>query len=65
MVIKVIEIMASSPNSWEEAAQNALAEAAKTIRGIKSIYVRETSATVEDGKIAQYRVNCKISFEVQ
>lgn len=65
MVIKVIEIMASSPNSWEEAAQNALAEAAKTIRGIKSIYVRETSATVEDGKISQYRVNCKISFEVQ
>lgn len=65
MVIKVIEIMASSPNSWEEAAQNALAEAAKTIRGIKSIYVRETSATVKDGKIAEYRVNCKISFEVQ
>ena len=65
MVIKVIEIMASSPNTWEEAAQNALAEAAKTIRGIKSIYIRETSATVKDGKIAEYRVNCKISFEVQ
>ena len=65
MVIKVIEIMASSSKSWEDAAQNALNEASKSLRGIKSIYIHETSATVEDGKIAQYRVNCKISFEVQ
>ncbi|GHB64644.1 dodecin family protein [Persicitalea jodogahamensis] len=65
MVIKVIEILASSPDGWEAAAQVALDEAAKSVRGIKSIYVNEMSATVEDNKIKNYRVNAKISFEVQ
>ncbi len=65
MVIKVIEIMASSTKSWEDAAQIALNEASKSVRGIKSIYMNEMSAIVEDGKIAHYRVNTKISFEVQ
>ncbi len=65
MVIKVIEVMASSPDGWEAAAQVALDEASKSVRGIKSIYVNEMSATVEDNKIKNYRVNAKISFEVQ
>jgi len=64
MVIKVIEIMASSPDGWEAAAQVALAEASKSIRNIKSIYVNEMSATVDNNKITYYRVNTKISFEV-
>ena len=57
MVIKVIEIMASSPDSWEAAAQVALDEASKSVRGIKSIYVNEMSATVDNNKITNYRVN--------
>ncbi|WP_373516034.1 dodecin family protein [Persicitalea sp.] len=65
MVIKVIEIMASSEKSWEDAAQNAVNEASKSIRGIKSVYMNEMSATVVDGKMANFRANCKISFEVK
>ena len=63
-ILKVIEILASSPNSWEEAAANAVSEATKTVRGIKSVYIQEQSATVEDGKIKEYRCNCKITFSV-
>lgn len=65
MVIKVIEVMANSPNSWEEAAQNAVTEASNSVRGIKSVYIKDQSAEVSDGKITEYRVTCKISFAVQ
>lgn len=60
--LKVIEVLAQSDKSWEDAAQNAVSEAAKTVRGIKSIYIKEMEANVEDGKILQYRINGKISF---
>ena len=61
-MLKVLEVLAQSDKSWEDAAQNAVTEAGKTVRGIKSIYIKELEATVEGGKIAQYRVNAKISF---
>ena len=60
--LKVIEVLAQSDKSWEDAAQNAVDEAAKTVRGIKSIYIKEMEANVEDGKISQYRIDGKISF---
>jgi flavin-binding protein dodecin len=63
-VAKVIELLAQSEESWEDAAQQALEEASKTIRNIEHIYVRELQAVVEDGKIAQYRLNCKVTFLV-
>ncbi len=63
-VLKVIEIMANSSESWEDAAQNAVAQAAKSVNKIRSVYVSEQSATVDNGKIAEYRVNVKITFEV-
>lgn len=61
-MLKVIEVLAQSDKSWEDAAANALKQAAETVRGIKSIYVKEMEASVEDGKIVQYRVNAKITF---
>lgn len=61
-MLKVLEVLAQSNKSWEDAAQNAVTEAAKSVRGIKSIYIKEMEATVEDGKLSQYRVNAKISF---
>ena len=61
-VVKVIEILAQSNKSWEDAAQSALAEVTKTVRGVQSIYIKELQATVENGRIAQYRINAKISF---
>ncbi|MBL7984559.1 MAG: dodecin domain-containing protein [Flavobacteriales bacterium] len=64
-ILKVIEILASSKNSWEEAAGNAVKEASRTVRGIRSVYVQEQSAVVEKGKITEYRVNCKISFSIE
>jgi flavin-binding protein dodecin len=64
-VLKVIEILANSDKSWEEAAKNALAEAAKSVKNIRSIYIHEQSATVKDNKIDNYRVNVKITFEVR
>ena len=64
-VVKIIELVGSSPNSWEEAARNALAEAAKTIRGIKSIYVKRCNAKIEKDKIIEYRAVVKIAFVVQ
>lgn len=61
-MLKVIEVLAQSDKSWEDAATNAVKQAAETVRGIKSIYVKEMEASVEDGKIVQYRVNAKITF---
>ncbi|MCK4866971.1 MAG: dodecin domain-containing protein [Alphaproteobacteria bacterium] len=61
-MLKVIEVLAQSDKSWEDAAANAVKQAAETVRGIKSIYVKEMEASVEDGKIVQYRVNAKITF---
>jgi len=61
-MLKVIEVLAQSDKSWEDAAQNAIDQAAETVRDIKSIYIKEMEATVENGKVTQYRVNAKISF---
>lgn len=61
-ILKVVEILAESSKSWEDAAQQAVAHAGKTIRNIKSIYVKEMEASVEDGKILKFRINAKISF---
>ncbi|MEZ4996552.1 MAG: dodecin family protein [Bacteroidales bacterium] len=63
-VLKVIEILASSPVSWEDATANAVKTAAKTVKEIRSVYVQEQSAVVAKNKITEYRVNVKISFEV-
>ncbi|RIV73834.1 dodecin family protein [Flagellimonas aequoris] len=64
-VLKVIEVLANSDKSWEDAAKNALEQATKSVKNIRSIYINEQSATVKDGKIDDYRVNVKITFEVQ
>ncbi|PIB27300.1 MULTISPECIES: dodecin family protein [Maribacter] len=64
-VLKVIEVLANSDKSWEDAAKNAVAQAAKSVKNIRSVYINEQSATVEDGQMVNYRVNVKITFEVQ
>ena len=62
--IKVIGIMANSTKSWEDAAQQAVTHAAKTLHKIKSIYIKDHSAEVQDGKITEYRITAKLSFEL-
>ncbi|AKA35568.1 MAG: dodecin domain-containing protein [Muricauda sp.] len=64
-VLKVIEVLANSDESWEDAAKKAVAQAAKSVKNIRSVYINEQSATVKDGKIDNYRVNVKITFEVK
>jgi dodecin len=64
-VLKVIEVLANSNKGWEDAAKNAVAHASKTVKHIKSVYIKEQSATVTNGEISQYRVNAKISFEIE
>jgi dodecin len=63
-VVKVIELLAESEVSWEKATQEAITEAAKTVRNIKTVYVESMQAIVQDNKIVQYRVNAKVSFVI-
>jgi flavin-binding protein dodecin len=63
-ILKVIEVLANSSKGWEDAANNAVIHASKSVRNIKSVYIAEQSAQVTDGKISDYRVNVKITFEV-
>ena len=64
-ILKVVEVLAQSAKSWEDAAQQAVQEAAKTVRGTKTIYIQEMEATVDNDRITYYHVNAKISFELE
>jgi flavin-binding protein dodecin len=64
-IVKVIELMSESPKSWEEASQNVVKEAAKTLRNIRSVYIKEFTVAVENDKVASYRVNAKVTFEME
>lgn len=63
-IVKVIEIIASSEKSIEDAIQNGVSEVSKTVHNIDSVYVKDIKAHVKDGKISSYGVICKISFRV-
>ena len=63
-VLKVIEIMASSPKSWEDATIIAVKTAVETLKGIRSVYIHHMNALVKNNKITEFRVNAKITFEV-
>lgn len=64
-VLKVIEIMADSPVSWEDATRNAVKKASSSVKGIKSVWIKEQSCSVnKKGKITSFRVTTKITFEV-
>ena len=64
-VIKVVELMSESEESWEDAAREVVTRAAQTLRNIRSVYVKEFEAVVEDGEITRYRVNCKVTFTLE
>ena len=64
-VLKVIEVLANSEESWEDATKKAVAQAAKSVKNIRSVYINEQSAAVTNGALTEYRVNVKITFEVQ
>ncbi len=64
-ILKVIEVLANSNTSWEEATQNAVKHASKSVKHIRSVYVQEQSAIVDGDNVTEYRVNVKITFEVK
>ena len=63
--IKVIEVIGVSPDSFEDAANQAVAKAAESIRGITGIEVTGFSAEVRDGRISQYKATLKLAFTVR
>ncbi len=63
-VLKVVEILGNSTKSWEDAVQQVVNEASKTIKNIKSVYVQDMQAMVRDNKIVEYRVNAKVTFGI-
>ena len=63
-ILKVIEVLAESTKSWEDAARIAITEAGKTVKNIKSAYVQEQSVVIDKNKITKFRVNLKVSFAV-
>lgn len=64
-VLKVIEILGNSDKSFEDAVQNIITEASKTVKSIKSVYIQDMQVRVKDNKIAEYRVNGKVTFGIE
>ena len=64
-VLKVIEVLSSSEQSWEDATRKAVKHASKSLKNIRSVYVQDQSASVKDNEVAEFRVNLKITFEIE
>ena len=64
-VIIIREMVGTSPQSWSDAARQAVATASKTVRNIVQLEVVKSSAEVRDGEIVEYRVEVKIGFEYE
>lgn len=64
-IVKVIEVIAHSEVSFDDAVKQAVVEASKSVRNIDSVYVKDMKCHVNDGKIATYGVICKVSFRVE
>jgi len=64
-ILKVIEVLANSEKSWEDATKKAVAQASKSIKNIRSVYLQDQSASVDNGEVTDFRVNVKITFEVK
>ena len=63
-VIKVVELLSNSKKSWEDATTQAVKRASKSIQNIRSANVHNLSVTVKNGKVSEYRVSLKVTFEV-
>lgn len=65
MIVKVIEVVAESTKSWEDAAQNAVADASKSVKNITGVDVIGFKGEVKDGNILKYKAHCKLAFVVE
>ncbi len=64
-VYKIIELVGTSPKSWEEAVQNVVNMASKTVRDLRIAEVSELDVRLENGKIAEYRAKVRLSFKYE
>ncbi|MGH9869055.1 MAG: dodecin family protein [Candidatus Polarisedimenticolia bacterium] len=64
-LLKVIEVLAESEKSWEDATAGAVTRASKTLKNIRSIYIENFEAKVEGNRVVRYRINAKISFVLE
>ncbi len=64
-VYKIIELVGTSPDSWEDAASNAVERASETLRDLRVAEVSELDMKVEDGKVVAYRARVKVSFKFE
>ena len=64
-ILKVIELLAESDSSWEGAVENAVKEASKSLKNIRAVNITNQSCVIVKNKISKYRVNAKITFEVE
>ena len=63
-IVKVIEVIASSNTSFDDAIQNAVSEVSKTVKNIDSVYVKDFKVHVKGDQVSSYGVICKVSFRV-
>lgn len=64
-VYKVIDLIGSSPNSWEEAVKNAVEKASKSLKDLRVAEVKELDVKLEDGKVVAYRAKVSVSFKLE
>lgn len=64
-VVKIIDLVGESPNSWEEATKNVIAEAQKTLRGITRIGIKEFDVRMNEDKVDAFRVRAEVSFRIE
>lgn len=64
-IMKVLEVLSNSEISWEDATRKAVKQASKSVKNIKSVFVQSQSAVVKDDNVTEFRVNLKLTFEIQ
>lgn len=64
-IVKVVEVIAESDKSFDEAVKNAVSEVGKSVKGIKSVWIDNFSCKVDGTRVVEYRVNAKVSFLVE
>ena len=64
-IMKVLEVLSNSEVSWEDATKKAVKQASKSVKNIKSVFVQSQSAVVKNDTVTEFRVNLKLTFEIQ
>jgi flavin-binding protein dodecin len=64
-VARVTEISSTSPTSFDDAVEKGIERASKTLRNIRSVWIKDNNVEVENGKVSNYRVNMSVTFVLE